>query len=518
MSQSYGTGEMSKELAPQSDSTKPSVSSGQIPDLLKIGSLPSDVQMDVDTDVLDPIVQNDTFVRFVLQNKGMLHSHSKIQVGYTTAANPSFLPLNIGIASLFQRATLRVGNQTLCEIDDFSNFTCYRSMFMSGESMKERLPYLTGQQLAKRISYCDEGEAWNGATPPAAVSTVFGGGGSSHMSRGLSLDNGREMYNEPGVDKPVASLDMPEWSALQNGDAIFNELPTWQFALDDLFPFLKTNQLPLYMMKEQISLEFVLHSATSGKRGFSTLAGATLGAISLDTSKTKMFADYIYYPQEMMVSYASANPNLQFSYVDYRLSKLTFDAATTSQQIRNIGGAGRIVSKIVWGFGNDSQADNDNPLISFNAQGLDRTAGISAAPPIAPDVNTIQYTNNTFSQNVKMNNGFLYPIDVDNVARAFHNVVQAEGLTPYTTREEYSNQGVSLTPKTIQTFPQNLLASQFYWNACRLNRGERVNSRGIELYYKMNALPAGTNYVLRAYLETIKFATLKNGFVQTMLA
>ena len=390
-------------------------------------------------------------------------------------------------------------------------------MFMSGESMKERLPYLTGQQLAKRISYCDEGEAWSVATPPLATGTIFGGGGSSHQARGLSLDNGREMFNEPGIDKPVAGLEMNEWSALRNTDATFTELPTWQFALDDLFPFLKTNQLPLYMMKEQISLEFVMHSATSGKRGFTTLGGATLGAISLDTSKTKMFADYIYYPQEMMVSYANANQNLQFSYVDYRLSKLTFDAATTSQQIRNIGGAGRIVSKVVWGFGNESQLDNASPLISFNAQGLDRTAGISTTPP-GNQASTIAYTNNTFTQNIKMNNGFLYPIDVDNVARAFHNVVQAEGLTPYTTRQEYSNEGVSLTPKTIATFPQNLLASQFYWNACRLNKGERVNSRGIELYYRMNALPAGTNYVLRAYLETIKFATLKNGFVSTFLA
>ena len=106
MSQSYGAGEMSSS----SEMPKPSMSATQIPDLLKIGSIPTDTQMDVDSDILDPVVQNDTFIRFVLQNKGLLHSHSKIQVGFTSATDISTLPLNVGIAALFQRATLRVGN------------------------------------------------------------------------------------------------------------------------------------------------------------------------------------------------------------------------------------------------------------------------------------------------------------------------------------------------------------------------------------------------------------------------
>ena len=530
MSQSYGSGNMSQELAPPNDT--PSVSAGQIPDLLKIGSIPTDVQMDVDTDVLDPVVQNDTFIRFVLQNKGMLHSHSKIQVGYSNVATDAHVPLNIGIASLFQRATLRVGNQTICEIDDFAHFTAYRSLFMSGESMKERLPYQTGQTLAKRISYNDEGQAWNGdlggQATIANISNVVGGGGSNHQSRGLVIDNGNEMRVTPAgyAGALKGNLRMNQFGNLRNAEAVFTELPTWQFALDDLFPFLKTNQLPLYMMKEQISLEFVLHSSTAGRRGITSVGGTASPAITLDTAKTKMFADYIYYPQEMMVSYANANKNLQFSYVDYRLSKLSYDAASTGQQIRNVGGAGRIISKIVWGFSDDNKTDVINPLINFGAIGLDRTADIGATPPDKLRAAMIGYTNNTLALNVKMNNGFLYPIDVNNVARCFHNVVQAEGLTPYTTREEYSNEGVSLpSNKTIggtaaaaDGYAFSTLASNFFWNAVRLNRGERVNSRGIELYYKLNALPAGTNYVLRAYLETIKFATLKDGMVSTFLA
>ena len=45
---------------------------GMIPDLIKIGSIPSDMNVDVDTDVLDPVVISDKFCRFVLNNKGFL--------------------------------------------------------------------------------------------------------------------------------------------------------------------------------------------------------------------------------------------------------------------------------------------------------------------------------------------------------------------------------------------------------------------------------------------------------------
>ena len=121
MSQSYGAGTMSNEMAAAPSGSAPSVSSGQIPDLLKIGAVQTNLQMEVDTDVIDPVVQNSKFIRFTLQNKGILHSHSKIQFGYKlpitpqAAANDAWMPINIGIASLIQRATLRIGNQTIGE-------------------------------------------------------------------------------------------------------------------------------------------------------------------------------------------------------------------------------------------------------------------------------------------------------------------------------------------------------------------------------------------------------------------
>ncbi len=504
--------------------TAPSVSPSQIPDLLKIGSIPTNVQMSVDTDVLDSVVHNATYIRFVLQNKGILHSHSKIQLGFKDPTKAVYLPPNIGIASVIQRATLRVGNQTLSEVDDFSHFQAYKSQFMSSEALRERLPYLTGQLGSKKVVLNLEGDAFSSAEPPTALGDDDKGGGtSSDQSRGLAWDTGRNFFAKPGAYTSDDEQDMPPMMGLYVDDATWTTRPTWQIALSDLFPFLKTNQLPLYMMKEQIQLELQLHpEAFTGLRAWAgkgvTLAGAD--KIELDSTQTKMFADYQYYPQEMMIAYAQANQNLQFSYVDYRLSKLSFDEANTSQQIRNLGGAGRIITKVFWGFSDEDATANTSPLMKYVATAPKRSTGIETSPPITPSGVTRLYQNDTATYNVKYNNQFLFPIDVDNNARHFHNLVQAEGLTPYSTREEFSREGVSLTTKRLEGYDyQSFLGGSAFWCAMRLNKGERVNSRGVELYFTLNALPTKTNnYVLRAYLETIKFTTLKGGFVQSFLA
>ena len=40
----------------------------KIPNLMKIGAIPMDTAMDYDTMVLDPVVNNQNFCRFVLDN------------------------------------------------------------------------------------------------------------------------------------------------------------------------------------------------------------------------------------------------------------------------------------------------------------------------------------------------------------------------------------------------------------------------------------------------------------------
>jgi hypothetical protein len=569
-------------------------SANAIPDLLRIGKIPTNTTQDVETSILEPVAQSQRFIKFSLENKGILHSHSKIQFCITNPGlqsdsttangadvnNDQWLPLNIGIASLIQRATLRVGNKTLCEIDDFGNFTAYRSMFMSNEAMREKLMYTTGQVISHEVQLQNEG------------TTAEGGGSSDNLGQGLMLDTGIEINNPPlvfptpaGHEIQYASIQEQSFPRSQNLNQELNQAsvvagslstsfklnagegkrPTWQIAISDLFPFLKVHQLPLYMMKEQISLELVLSQANEaglnttpqvrgwlpGNRSDSVHAtnpvqsGTPNLPLTIDTTQTSMIADYIYYPQEMMVSYANANPTLQFQYVDYRLSKqsLLVDIAggtgITGTQIRNVGGAGRLVSKVLWGCEKTGTQDQiiaglglgeRDPLITYSAEAPRRdytTAPVTSAARV----------NNPLIANVKYNNRFVYPVDVNNSSRHFHNIVQAEnGLVPFVSREEYSREGVSLADVNIEGRSESggavgavrdnfggALGGRFFWAASKMPHNERVNSRGIEVYFDYQNLPDGvaldaTTYTMRCWLELVRVATLTNGIMETTFA
>lgn len=258
---------------------------------------------------------------------------------------------------------------------------------------------------------------------------------------------------------------------------------------------------------------------------------------SIDISQTQLIADYIYYPQDMMVAYQNANPNLTFTYVDYRLSK--FSVAGAAQQmsqgmvIRNVGGAGRIITRVFFGVENLDRG-SESLFSSYNAVAPARTYLATVT-----NANYAGQTNGQATINLKYNDNFLYPIDVNNSARHFHNTAECEGLVPFTTRECYSRQGQSLTPSEFRCasgvvahvggngapIDTNLSGQQFYVGL-KLGDNERINSRGIELYYQTSGSGDGdagpnnfTNGALqRVWLETIRQVSLTNGYVSVSYA
>jgi hypothetical protein len=506
-------------------------SGGQIPDLLRIGSIPSNTQIEVETSVLEPVNHSDTHCRFVLQNKGLLHSHSKLEFEFTSPLDKACaLPVGIGIHSLIQRATLRVGTKTVCEIDDYNFYQAYRTTFLSPEAEMEREQILTG-----RNGNCLEFDYIN-RKQDASAEFAYGSDTQSNTSAdGLMLANGKEMdvsVPAPNVDGGSQRPELDEARLCRGSDATTatqDLCPTWQIAISDLFPFLKFNQLPLYMMKEPVNLELVF--SKPGTTTDSTCERACArsdvftGVVAIRTASTRMIADHIYYPQEMMEAYANANRSLQFQYTDYRLSKFSVDETTLSSQgIRNIGGAGRIISKIIWGI-NDA---------TWNA-GFIQNKYMAIAPnrDYQNDGGGAQTGNSQGSAtfNLKMNEQFLFPVDVSNTARHFHNVVQSEGSVPFLSRETFSKEGISLAlgvynPNVM--IPGNGEDDNFgagettvgvggqypgtqFWNAFRLNRGERVNSRGIELYFKQDVDATAAGTVQRVWLETLRTASLNDG-------
>ena len=90
-----------------------------IPNFLKLDQIPTNYVQQVETDLLEPVVftqgsaTRDGFTRFTLQNKGFLHSHSKLFIALAPSANDeNFIQPHVGIGQIVKKAVLKIGNKT----------------------------------------------------------------------------------------------------------------------------------------------------------------------------------------------------------------------------------------------------------------------------------------------------------------------------------------------------------------------------------------------------------------------
>lgn len=481
---------------PQATMTERAPVPAGVPNLLRVSPMDTMTATDVETSITDPVVKSDSFVRFTLLNKGILHSHSKITLEITAPdANDRFLPPTVGAHSLISRAALRVGTKTLQEIDGYNYLSAYKQMFVSNEHQLQREQVLSGKNIAHEFRYDDQ-------------ATTSGGPDNDTRAFTYGLSNGKEYNSSYGNEDP--DLRVNDFINLKNN-------PQFQIALADLFPMLKQTQLPLYMMQEQVSIELTFEPTQNARAcGADGVAAADY---AINTDQVKFIADYIYYPQEMMATYANQNPEITINHFDYRHSKVSVSATTANGNtlIRNLGGAGRIVTKVITGLQSDSSL-NDGITNQYHAISPENTYDFGEDP-------AADSRNGSLTVNVKYNDRFLYPIDVTNPARHFHNTAQAEGMVPFVTREEYSAEGVALTKDEFMGFDQDTgdaateqgVLGRCNWLAFRLNRNERINSRGLEFYYKYQNLNDGGLYTQRSWIELAKVTVLQAGFVTTTL-
>ena len=452
-----------------------------IPDLIKIGSIPSDMDMSVDTDTLEPVVKSNTFCRFTLMNKGFMNSFSKIILGMNaldTNGSRNTYPLNIGISSLIQRAVLKVGAKTISETEDFGHFMAYKSLFIDPSINKEREQVLTGRGTALELRYQNAS-----------------GNFSDFNASSYGLDNGNCYVAIPSALGARVGLLPYEWQEL-------SKAPEFQISLADLFPFLRFNSLPLYMFDEQISVELFFNTTDATRM----VGPSGVPVSAINETGLKLIADYIYYDGETMEQFANANRDMNFQYVDYQLNKRTLtQTQAQTKQILNVGGAGRLVSKLFCSMSNDDP--DDTSIVNIYH---------SEAPSITVANGARQM--GILTSNVRYNDKYLYPLDRSSNAIHFHDITSAEALVPHISRDMYSGGGEGLTSEEYNGQAQNTnLKAQFFWQAHRLNRNERINSRGIEYEQNYSTIGSGP-FTQRTWIEVIKQAQLKNGVLDINFA
>ena len=449
-----------------------------IPDLLRVGSIPSNQEAQVDTDILEPVIFSQSFIRFQLINKGFLNPYSRITFSLEAGAGAnarSFLPIGTGIGAVIKNATLKIGNQTIQEIEDFSDYYSYKSLFVNNEIQKEREQYMSGRGVSHQQFYDD-------TTNPAV---------NIEACRHLVLDNGKEYSSN--ASGPTSGLAVHDFQLVANK-------PVFSITLEELFPMFRNTAFPLYMLNQDmpVQIELGLHSATDGSR-VSMNGCATLNALvdfNVVRNDCRMIADYTTYSQELMSAYANKNKSMNWSFMDYQLTKLTLaDSAAGQNVIRNVGGAGRLVPRMFVGIAKTEATPFRTLLNKYSSEANASTGAVYGQ----------------LTSNVKKNDRFVFPIDRSNTALHFHGVADAEGMVPFVLRSEYSRQGGRLGDELLELQVQSTnLEGKFFWTAYKMPDGDRVNSRGLELHSKMVSLPAGA-YTMRVFIEAVKVATLIDG-------
>ena len=460
---------------------------------------------EIESDVLRPVVfsSDNRFCRFELEPKGHLSSSSSISFSIKPNAGVTraYVPPNIGIHSLIERAVLRTSSgRVICDVEEFGHFSSLKSMMKDNDTQTQREQYLSGRDMDYELHYT------NGTNTDAAA---------------YGLSNGRE-YMEVGVlqsdaasegTASVSGLGHHNFQYITTQDSRTDLTPSFSVVLHDLFPFLKSsqNRLPLFMFENdrvQIELYF---TQTIRDRVCLTKEddGNNDKEFLIDQNSVELISDHIFYPQMSLQQMKDAEPSTM-GYFDYTLSRQTITANkddltldTSQTNTRNIGGASRIVTKC---FSCYAPTGNQEQSVLNKYQALAMTP------------TTLQ--SGELESNLFFNERFLYPLNVKNNARHFFNLYDADKRHYHTPREVYSNSGSALLKGASsghnyegRNQDGNLAGKQF-WQGFRLNRGERIGTKGIDIH--MNArgvdgagagLPNGT-YTQIVYLEVLRTLTM----------
>jgi len=452
------------------------------PELAKASEIPFNYEMRIETDILDPVVNTDDFVRFTLQKKGFLSHQSKVQLQLKVdedSAGMYFPPLTVGMNSVIKRAVLKCGNRTLCETDEWARLQGYRSLFLTPENNLEREYYLTSRMFNYLPQYS------TGSTPSVVSGTV-----GLNTGRNVETDD-----EDGGGDKDFTLLPFAIVDRARPEDP-----STYSIYLGDLFDLFNGNNLPLYMIDDEVHIELSTNDSEQVRLSGDDDADLS-GDFELDPDGVKLIYDTIYYDGETMEKYRRGKGSkLQFGYVDYRCTRRTGDAAFfTGGFDQNVGGAGRMVDKVIVCCADTELSGDDG------GQGLLTNQYFSQAPTSA---------TREMSINVRYNDRDIYTSDLDNLSTIFHETSRAEGLGSNVNvpKGMYTMKNFSaITENTIQGIEQDTdLGGKICYQSFKFERGERVNNQGITLNYTNNITGANDS-TLFVWIALKKIATLENG-------
>jgi len=302
--------------------------SSQLPDVLNVKPLNFSESMSIDTNILDPIIVNNNSARFVLERKGILDVGSVFTFSvHPVAAGDAkcFLPVKTGIHAVIKKAVLKVGAKTLATSDEYATYQTMKRSFKTNEEKEQK-------DLVKI--------------------------GSSDVMQPDNQGTGKYQMKSAVYSAAAVSLDDPSVRLRHST----TECPVFQIRLSELFPMMRSVQMPLQFINDDVSIEITFNTQSSSQTGIianfeSGYSGDT--SMSVGTQNVKFLANYLNYSSERMGGVASqvlSAQGLVMPYEDLILTSTSVPALTSAPTgtdvvkqdvIRDIGVSGKSVRSIL---------------------------------------------------------------------------------------------------------------------------------------------------------------------------
>lgn len=452
----------------------------QVPDLLKPNCRNFQQTQNVDTSILDPTVSRNDYIRFVLDRKGILHSNSKISLSMELSgdSHKAFFPFPTGVYSLIKKCVLRAGTTILDSCDSFGLLSAYENQMLGNDTALRKERIKTGFVNARKSQ----------KVPSISARALNG----SEIASKLCYDLGREFELTLATDGQAPAGDKVKTTIhdnqdLRNGSDFVMDLST-------LFPSLRFTQLPLYMIDQPVIIELFLED-TNGHR-ICTPSGGELPVFNVDLDSPKLIADYIYYDIDTMNNFASQNATMSLPFFEHQLIRTNVNYNSNPSFTRNLGGAGKAISMIKIAHNEPDSADRHDSLVNDFKSDIQETG----------DADDVAY-------NVKVNDRFLFPVKVSNVAEQYVNTLEAEGLPLNLSAREYQdNLGTDFTNVEVieeHEQPASFNGTKRFMSIYNLT-GERVNNRGLELHLDVES-GADKSILQNVWLQISKTLVLSRG-------
>tara|TARA_R110000772_G_scaffold111119_4_gene214883 strand:+ start:1525 stop:3018 length:1494 start_codon:yes stop_codon:yes gene_type:complete len=365
----------------------------QLPAILNVATIPSIENMNIKTEVLDPITITTQQAVFQIPKTGVLDGGSMLQIGIT--GNPqNFLPFNTGIHGAIRSVFLKAGGQVIASNDDYAYYTTMARQFDTPEH----------RAYVDMVKSGACGDRW---ASPESGRLAFRDANATSNANPLLSSNSCPLFLRPTTNDSTT--------------------PLFSIPLSTLIPMMKTRQLPLMAIKEHIYLEINFNTQGANAPGLITCISQgndANSAVAISQTNIKFMSDHLYYTDEKM------NQVLAQSMSQDGLAILYEDVITTTHQVPpGVAAAGSVANQIV-----------ERPLA---------VSGKTVRNILIQDKNQGEVHNifgNYISRdlmagsayNFRINDQRVYDRDLENPARKYNELREVFGLSLYVPNQLYS--------------------------------------------------------------------------------